>query len=447
MSESQHESGDHLLRDIRGWFARFIGVLREDDLDLLTLWAAHTWIAQVTYTTPRLLITSPIHGSGKTTTLEHLERLCNAPVQMSSISSPALLTRMLGERMRTVLIDEADRSLNPKNEGVGEIIAVLNSGYKVGATRPTLVPHKEQGWVSRELPTYSPVAMAGNGPNLPDDTLSRCIPIFLAPSETVEDSDWEALDADAQSLGLRLEVWAEQAVELARTSPDLPATVTGRGKERWRPLKRVAIACGGHWPQIVDQLAIQDMERIATEREEGIVQERPHIALLKHLAEVWPDGQSFAESKVLLDRLIFNYPEIWGHESTFDKPLTYQRMGRMLSKNFGLQTDRPNTQGPRGYHRGKLHPLWSRMGIPLPEEPDKPAEPAEPDTESIHITGKSTLSGSPERPPGTGSDVDTVLNYRPVPRSTEEIQHATGWSRQRAGRAAIELSRRKKEVA
>lgn len=395
--------GDLLLDQVREWFGRFVGVMRDDDLELLTLWAAHTWIAEVTYTTPRLLLTSPVHGSGKTTTLEHLERLSKAPVQMSTVSSPALLTRMLGERMRTVLIDEVDRSLNPKNEGVGEIMAVLNSGYKVGATRPTLVPHKEQGWISKELPTYSPVAMAGNGPSLPDDTLSRCIPIYLAPSDDVEESDWEAIDQDARALGLRLQSWAETVLDVARESPALPEVVKGRGKERWRPLKRVAVAAGGRWPSVVDQLAIDDIQRIEIEKEDGLMQERPHIVLLRHLAEIWPTGQSFAESKVLLDLLSFNYPDVWGSGSTFEKPLTHQRMGRMLSKNFGLQTDRPNTQGPRGYSRSKLIPLWSRMGIALPEEPDKPAEPARPDNSDIHISGKATLSGSPDRPTGTGS--------------------------------------------
>jgi hypothetical protein len=53
-----------------------------------------------------------------------------------------LMTRMLDAEQRTILIDEADRSLDPKKEGVGELLAVLNSGYKRGGTRPVLVQVK-----------------------------------------------------------------------------------------------------------------------------------------------------------------------------------------------------------------------------------------------------------------------------------------------------------------
>ncbi len=110
------------LDEVRHWFGRFICAVDDTDLDILTLWAAHTHLCFETYTTPRLILDSPVPGSGKTTVLEHLERLCFHPVQMSSLSSPALLTRMLDTGMRTMLIDEADRCLNPDNNGVGELL-------------------------------------------------------------------------------------------------------------------------------------------------------------------------------------------------------------------------------------------------------------------------------------------------------------------------------------
>ena len=103
-----------LLDDVRTWLARFISAMSGSDLDLLTLWAAHTWLVEETYTSPRLVLDSPVPGSGKTTTLEHLQRLCRAPVQMAALSSPALLTRMLDAELRTLLIDEVDRTLAPK---------------------------------------------------------------------------------------------------------------------------------------------------------------------------------------------------------------------------------------------------------------------------------------------------------------------------------------------
>ena len=116
------------LDEVRHWFGRFICAVDDTDLDILTLWAAHTHLCWETYTTPRLILDSPVPGSGKTTVLEHLERLCFHPVQMASLSSPALLTRMLDTGMRTMLIDEADRCLNPAPNGVAELVAVLTGG-------------------------------------------------------------------------------------------------------------------------------------------------------------------------------------------------------------------------------------------------------------------------------------------------------------------------------
>src|SRR3546814_15954853 len=84
--------------------------------------------------------------------------------------------------MRTILIDEVDRSLDPKKPGVEDLIAILNSGYKRGATRPVLVPSKGGEWDVSEMSTFSPVAMAGNAPHPPDDTRSRCIRVLLLPA-------------------------------------------------------------------------------------------------------------------------------------------------------------------------------------------------------------------------------------------------------------------------
>src|SRR5690554_4814645 len=83
-----------VLDEVRGWLSRYILTLDDVDLDLLTLWAAHTHLVTLTYTTPRLILDSPVPGSGKTTVLEHLSRLCHAPLQAASLSSPALLTRL-----------------------------------------------------------------------------------------------------------------------------------------------------------------------------------------------------------------------------------------------------------------------------------------------------------------------------------------------------------------
>ena len=104
--------------------------------------------------------------------------------------------------MRTILLDEVDRSLRGDKPGVEDLIAVLNSGYRSGATRPVLVPTKGGGWEAKEMPTFAPVAMAGNSPNLPHDTVSRELRILMMPDlfDAIEESDWEVIEPDAVRL-------------------------------------------------------------------------------------------------------------------------------------------------------------------------------------------------------------------------------------------------------
>ncbi len=361
-----HQSGAGILDDVRAWFARYICTMTEGDLDLITLWAVHTHLVEETYTTPRLLIDSPVPGSGKTTMLEHLQRLCRNPVQMASLSSPALLVRMLDAGMRTILIDEADRSLSPDKEGIADLLAVLNTGYKRGATRPVLVPSKKDGWTVSEMPTFSPVAMAGNNPNLPDDTRERIIRVLLLPDidGRVEESDWERIDDDARALGERIAFWADLARdEVKLNRPPLPEQVKGRARERWSPLKRVAVVVGGRWPAVVDELAENDVERLLLEREEGIVQQKPAVILLTHVYELWPAAETFVATERLIDTLADAHPQVWGTASSFGKRLTHQRLGRMLVQSYNLHSTRLDRTGPRGYTRAGFQKAWRGMGI------------------------------------------------------------------------------------
>lgn len=169
---------------------------------MLTLWAVHTHLVAETYTTPRLLLDSPAPSAGKTATLDHLQRLCFKPVQAAPLFSPSLPARLLQNEPRTILIDEADRTLSPKMDGVGELLAVLNSGYRYGAFRPVLVPNKEEGWKEREMSIFGSVAMAGNSPDLSDDTRGHCNRVVHLPDSNgeAEDSGWLFIEKDAGEL-------------------------------------------------------------------------------------------------------------------------------------------------------------------------------------------------------------------------------------------------------
>lgn len=374
-------NGEVVLNRVRVWLGRFVCVMNDSDLDLLTLWIAHTHLVEETYTSPRLLIESPVPSSGKTTVLEHLERLCVNPVQMATVSSPALITRMLDKGMRTILIDEADRSLRPDKPGVEDLIAVLNSGYKKGATRPVLVPTKGGGWDSVEMPTFSPVAMAGNQPKLPDDTMSRTIRVLLMPDHdnSVEDSDWELIEDEAVNIAGELAQWVDSQRLTVRDGPrpTLHEEARARTKERWMPLKRVAVAAGGRWPEVVDRLVDLDLERQRLEREEGLLNEKPHVILLRNIAEVWPADEPFQTAEGLIYELKTRFENAWGANDMYKKGLTPQRLGRMLVNNYGVHSERMSDK-TRGYTAISFTNALKSVRLPPLFEPAEPVEPAEP---------------------------------------------------------------------
>lgn len=386
LSEDHREDGATLLDEVRDWLGRHITVIDPTDLDVLTLWAAHTHLAPALYTTPRLQIDSPVPESGKTTVLEHLERLCFKASQASSISSSALLARIVSVEPRTLLLDEVDRTLDPKKEGVGDLLAILNGGYKVGARRPTLVPTKGGKWEVDELSTFAPVALAGNQPNLPDDTRSRIIRVLLYPDWTgrAEESDWESDEEHASTLGARLARWARHVRDDVRPRPQMPPGCTSRFREKWQPLARVAQAAGPAWLAVVMQRAARDVADVAADRDAGLAAEKPAVLLLRHITQLWPSGATFWGTTELVATLVAEHPEAWGAESPYGKALTAQRMGRLLAKNYDIrstQEDTADKNSTRGYRRdmfaGAAHALTSRPDGSSDDSPHPPPEPSE----------------------------------------------------------------------
>ncbi len=367
-----------LLDDLESWFARFIAMPDPEDCKLLALWTISTHMAKELYTTPRLLIDSTMPGSGKTTVLEHLAHLCWKPVQAASISSPALLVRLLQGGVRTLLIDEVDRSLNPKKPGVEDLIGIINSGYKRGATRPVLVPSKGGNWEVSEMPTFCPVAMAGNSPHLPDDTKSRSIRILLMPDldGVVEDSDWEKIEGEAEALHHRIVAFSVRHRLTVSGDVGLPKGCVGRAKEKWRPLKRVAVASGGHWPSVADQLIMRGLAEDDHERDAGLRALPPGMVLMTDLYAVWPESQDFVGTKDLVAELVHHNPGYWGERSSYGKELTETRFGRMVTQASKITSTRPGGRGPRGYTKEQFSQVWHRLGIGR-VQPGAPGEPGE----------------------------------------------------------------------
>ena len=394
-----------------GYLDRYIGAGR-DDLVVVVLWILHAPVFRTLVTTPRLLITSILPESGKSTLVDWIKHLCQDAIAMSSVSSAALLAR-LAAKGRPLLVDEADRSLRRDNPLTADFIAISNSGYKDGGSRPTLQPTKDGGWEATDLSTWCPMVFAGNNPDLPDDTRSRCILIYLYPSDTVEDTDWELIEQDDtyQRILTLIPQWAGQTQDRLTARPGLDPRVKGRVREKWLPLARVAQTLDDYpdeegrpvsWLDTVRRLAVADVEQIEDDAALGLRNSSPHTAILTDIARLWATqwaDQPFIGSTRMCNALAATNPISWGTGSRFGTPITPRRLAGMLKK-VGVNATRNKDQSQRGYYFSAFSHAWKTLKV-WQELGKESITPPQIDT----LDGLDTLDTSKE---GVGGDDPTL---------------------------------------
>ena len=164
----------HTLDELTGWIEQYVVFPNSHCAAAIALWIAHTWRSTDFYTTPRLVFTSPVPGSGKTRGLELLALTCfNARMTISS--STAAMFRRIGAAHNnnvlppTILFDETDALFGSSrpSETTEQLRGLMNSGYKRGATVDRCEGDASNMKVI-EWPVYSPLALAGLAGKLPD---------------------------------------------------------------------------------------------------------------------------------------------------------------------------------------------------------------------------------------------------------------------------------------
>ena len=83
---------------------------------------------------------------------------------------------------------------------------------------------------------------------------------------------------------------------------ELPTGCINRSKEKWRPLKRIAVAAGGPWPVITDRLIDHSLAEDAAERDAGLRTQPVGMVMLKDLHAIWPDGEKFVPTRTLVSK-------------------------------------------------------------------------------------------------------------------------------------------------
>src|SRR5215469_12412722 len=118
--------GDRAASSLSITFQKYMR-MSQAQADVCALWVLLSWTIDKFSYAPRLCITSPTKGCGKTTLLTLLGKLCRRPLIAGSITGPGLF-RVIELMHPTLLLDESEKHLQLGTEFHG----VLNQGHRRG---------------------------------------------------------------------------------------------------------------------------------------------------------------------------------------------------------------------------------------------------------------------------------------------------------------------------
>lgn len=250
-------NGAKLLDDTVAAFKRHL-VVPDGAAEAMALWAMHTHTFEAWEHSPRLLLTSPTPGCGKTEAMKVLSRLCARP-EIFDLASESAILRFIDEHKAepcSLFFDEADTFFGDKPKLKG----VLNAGYERGKRALLSAPTKDNGWKPETFELWAPVVIAGIKrwwlwPALID----RAIDIKMRkrlPSEAVEKFKASKHGKTLDALATQAAQWAKANMSMLKEAePEMPAGVYDRDALKWTPLIAIADVASGRWPMLARRVA------------------------------------------------------------------------------------------------------------------------------------------------------------------------------------------------
>jgi putative DNA primase/helicase len=323
-------------------------VMPDHAADTVALWVLHTYLLDCFGISPRLAITSPEKGCGKTTLLDVLSRLVMRPLPTANATASAIF-RVVEIQQPTLLIDEADTFLS-ENE---ELRGILNSGHRQGGA---VIRTVGEDFEPRAFSTYSACTIALIG-KLPATPMDRSVPIDLRrrrPDEAIEAFRFDRTGALDQ-LARQAARWAMDHADYVRSAdPEMPAGVFNRAADNWRPLLAIADAAGSDWPARARQ-AVQSLAAAGDDDQSARVTLLADIRTI--FAECHADRLPSAE---LVEALVAIEGRPWA-EWKAGKAITVNGLARLLAP-FGIKpgTIRTANGTPKGYMRAQFEDAFAR---------------------------------------------------------------------------------------
>jgi Protein of unknown function (DUF3631) len=309
-------------------------------VDAIALWVVHCHALDAAMISPRLAITSPTPGCGKTTLLDWLAGVVPRALEAVNVSSAAVF-RVIEKARPTLLIDEADSFLRDNEELRG----VLNSGHRRGGH---VIRTVGEDFEPRAFSTWSPCAVALLG-NLPGTLHDRSIHIDL--KRRLRSEPVERLKRAAGGLARQCRRWTIDHMQtLKATEPEIPEDLANRQADNWLMLLAIADLAGSDWPGRAQRAARALSGAQAGDRMSLA------IALLTDIKEIFENRAQQKDhdrisSATLITDLTADPEKPWAEYGRRRRPITQRQLAGLL-KPFGITSDsvRMSTGGTlKGY--------------------------------------------------------------------------------------------------
>ena len=323
--------GIGLAQDIADELKRFV-IVNLHQRVAIVLWIFFSYLIDVFDFAPRLAITSPEMGCGKSTLIEFLSSLAYRTITCSSISSAAIY-RIIEMYKPTLLMDEQDLKKGPPDEGTEERRKVLNSGHKRSTAFVVRVVGDDLE--PRRFSTFTPITHASIG-EVQATLMDRAVPIAMQrkrPGERVESMRSSGKDARRNAARLmeirgRIVKWtSDHRDAIAQAEPELPKALSSRQADNWAPLVAIADCLGDEWGALARAAAAAISGKNTNDRTIGVL-------LLKDLRELFQQ-QAETQRKDLRE---------------------VELSSAFIVEKLGAMEERPWSEWGRGHNRKPISP-------------------------------------------------------------------------------------------
>jgi hypothetical protein len=345
--------GDRVAEALKATIKRYIR-MSDAEADVCALWVLLSWAIDKFSKAPRLAITSPTKGCGKTTLLTLLSKLCRKPLRSGS-TTPSVLFRVIEILHPTFLLDESEKFL----EIGSEFHALLNQGHARGdfALRNVGDSHEP-----RMFDTFCLAAFARNG-RIPDDLEQRSIVIELQrrlPGESLDVLRDDRAD-DLHNLARMCARWSDDyGDDISGIEPDMGGLIN-RTADNWRPLFTIADLIGLDWPARIREAACI---LIGTEPDSD---DSVLLADIKTTFEARDADRLSSEE--ICEALVAMEGRPWAEYGKSGKHISKNQLAKRL-KRFKIVPDTIRIGGKtaKGYYRRQFQEAWDRYLSPTFQE-------------------------------------------------------------------------------